>query len=158
MEQVKQALFEMMQTHKFVPKPAEIIEYIEGQPERLTQVAWSKVRDAISEIGRYRSVVFDEPAIHAAIDGMGGWVKLCERLKLDTDYVRESNDADLFKEFKARYLAFNGQYPAMLIGAADQPKLEAKKNIRPEVYGDMEKARTVWSGGNQKLLLGKVSA
>lgn len=41
------------------------------------RLAWGKVLDAMSRIGAYTDVVFDDPAIHAAVMDLGGWPKLC---------------------------------------------------------------------------------
>jgi hypothetical protein len=155
--QVQNALSELMLKSKFVPKPAEIAEHIDGQPERVAIQAWAKVRASISEIGRFRSVVFDDPAIHFAIDGMGGWAALCERLKTDAEFRMEVNEPEVLADFKARYLAYRGEHPPVLIGLNDAPRLLAGLPSSPEVVGEKQKALDVWRSGNQKLL-GKVKS
>jgi len=63
-----------------MPKPADIIRAIKGNSQTQSLQAWSKVEDAIRLVGPYRSVVFDDLAIHGVLQEMGGWVKLCQAL------------------------------------------------------------------------------
>lgn len=69
---------------KFFPKPAEIRERIKGPAitqaslEEEAEVALGKAWEAIHSVGRYRSVVFDDPAIHLAIEALGGWGCFCD--------------------------------------------------------------------------------
>jgi hypothetical protein len=62
---------------KFMPKPADIVRHIDGLPDEKAVHAWAMVYKAISRVGSWGSVEFDDPAIHQAIDTMGGWIKLC---------------------------------------------------------------------------------
>ena len=36
-----------------------------------------KVEDAFIKAGIYKSLIFDDPVIHAVIDNLGGWVHYC---------------------------------------------------------------------------------
>jgi len=74
-----------LQTHRdnpdggqFLPTPADIIRLLEGSGEDRALIAWAKVDKAIPIIGSYTSVVFDDCLIHAVIEDMGGWIKLCK--------------------------------------------------------------------------------
>ena len=55
------------------PKPAEIIQEIEGTKENQATQAWIKTVEAIRHYGNYTSVKFDDPVIHGVIEFMGGW-------------------------------------------------------------------------------------
>lgn len=39
--------------------------------------AWQSVRSSVLKYGAYYAIEFDDPIIHAAIRGIGGWVNLC---------------------------------------------------------------------------------
>lgn len=60
---------------KFFPKPAEILELLQGDKTERAIQAWEKFYHAISRIGPYKSVEFDNPAIHSTIELMGGWIE-----------------------------------------------------------------------------------
>lgn len=59
------------------PKPAEIIQEIEGKRENRSTEAWMMVISAVRRIGNYQSVAFADPVIHSVITQMGGWPQLC---------------------------------------------------------------------------------
>ncbi len=62
---------------QFMPKPADIVRYLEGDSDTHGLQAWSKVESSIRSVGSYSSIAFDDPIIHAVIHAMGGWSKLC---------------------------------------------------------------------------------
>lgn len=142
---VRRVLMEMLDEAKFVPKPAEIAERIGGSKSNQANEAWRKVEQAIGEIGQYRSVVFDDPAIHAAIHSMGGWISICQRMN-------EFTAREFAAEFKSRYTMTLAHYPPVLVGVRDLPKLTAGQEVIPEVMGDLEKAKRIWLGGDVKML------
>ena len=45
--------------------------------EQRAVAAWRVVRSSIRNYGTYYSIEFDDPIIHAAIHGIGGWAHLC---------------------------------------------------------------------------------
>lgn len=61
----------------FMPKPADLIRLLDGSHEDRAVVAWSKVYQAITRVGGYATVAFDDPAIHSAITDLGGWPTMC---------------------------------------------------------------------------------
>lgn len=62
---------------RFFPITADFVKHIEGMPVDVANQAWMTVYRAIKQHGRWQTVCFDDPAIHAAIASMGGWIKLC---------------------------------------------------------------------------------
>lgn len=62
---------------KYMPKTADIIRHIDGLPTEIATQAWLKVIHAIKCGGAWASVKFDDTAIHATIETMGGWTLLC---------------------------------------------------------------------------------
>lgn len=73
-EQAERAFKTVIATRKFFPKPAELLEVLEGTPEDRAQEALEKVLWAVRHVGPYASVTFDDPKIHGAIEAMGGWI------------------------------------------------------------------------------------
>lgn len=78
---------EAARTHQFagLPPIGRVLALAGEKSEPTTKqravVAWDCVLDAVSRVGGYRTVKFDDPVIHAtinAIAGQGGWLKLCE--------------------------------------------------------------------------------
>lgn len=63
---------------QYLPKPADVVELLEGSHESQALQAWALVAKSIRCIGSYESVVFPDTLIHAVIDDMGGWVALCK--------------------------------------------------------------------------------
>lgn len=62
---------------QFAPKPADVVRAIGGTTHDNSAMAWAKVDRAVRSIGGYEDVVFDDAYIHAAIEDMGGWVRVC---------------------------------------------------------------------------------
>ncbi len=62
---------------KFFPRPAELLEMIQDDQEALALTVWEKLNRAIREYGQYRSIEFDDPAISATVESLGGWVAAC---------------------------------------------------------------------------------
>lgn len=58
---------------QFVPKPADIVKHLQGTQTDRAALAWSKTLQAIERVGGHQSVAFDDPAIHTAIEDLGGW-------------------------------------------------------------------------------------
>ena len=99
---------------QFFPKPADIVRFIEGNGETRALKAWAIVEKALQCVGVYQSVVFDDCLIHAVIEDMGGWVKLCTLTNDDLPFRA--------REFQKRYMGFvikkPLRYPQCLYGLA----------------------------------------
>lgn len=135
---------------QFFPKPADIVRFIEGSGETRALFAWTIVEKAIQQVGIYQSVVFDDPLIHAVLEDMGGWVKLCTMTHAEMPFRAN--------EFQKRYLGFvlkkPNRYPRYLCGIIES---ENTKNgyacEAPLLLGDASKAEEVMSSGNGSSLL-----
>lgn len=129
---------------QFFPKPADLIRMLNGNTEAQGMKAWSAVRDAISRVGAWRSVCFDDPVIHLVIEDMGGWTKLCE--------MKESEEPFVAKDFEKRFRAYAQQgapkqFPSRLLGIADRNNA-GKYPMEPVAFiGDGNKARNVLALG-----------
>lgn len=135
---------------QYFPKPADIVRFIDGSGETKALQAWAKVEKAIIQVGRYQSIAFDDPLIHAVIEDMGGWGKLCSM----------NNDQMPFcaNEFQKRYMGFvskkPNRHPKYLYGLTE---CENTKNgfdiVPPLLIGDAKKAEQVIIGGGGAPLL-----
>ena len=140
---------------QFFPKPADVVRFIEGSGETKALHAWAKVEKAISHIGSYQSIAFDDPLIHAALDDMGGWIKLCSTT-IDEMPFRAN-------EFQKRYMGFVNKpperHPKYLCGITERDNGKDGYAIKPPLLiGDPEKAEQVMlSGGSTDLQIKQLS-
>ena len=130
---------------QFFPKPADVVRFIEGSGETKALQAWAKVEKAIVQVGGYQTIVFDDPLIHAVIEDMGGWIKLCSIKNIDMPFRAN--------EFQKRYMGFVSKhpcrYPKTLCGIAE---LDNTKNgyatDAPLLIGDAKRAEQVIKSGS----------
>lgn len=127
---------------QFAPKPADVVRQLAGTATDRAMLAWGKAIDAASRVGAYTDVVFDDPAIHAAIEDLGGWPKFCRGDVKDLSYLQH--------RFTQSYSAYGNKgdfdYPARLMGDRSPDDVYAKRGLpppKPAVIGDVEKARAV---------------
>lgn len=113
---------------KFFPKPAELIEFIEGDNKDQGLLAWEKVYKAIRSVGSYQSVRFDDQAIHSCIELMGGWPMLCQS-RVDEMKWKQ-------KEFEALYkvMVKRGDHKPCLPGIAELQNGAKGYGIQPPVF------------------------
>lgn len=82
-EQLNNAFINMVRNrvYKSFPQVAEIIQYALGTTENTLNarivIAKEMLKKAIVKYGAYGSVQFEDLGIHAIIDSLGGWQKLC---------------------------------------------------------------------------------
>ena len=137
--------------HRFFPKPGELVALMVGSDADQALRAWSKVMRAIRGVGAYRTVVFDDPLIHAVIWDMGGWQALCAMLLQDEPFRA--------KEFERRYVGYVARpptrYPRQLAGITDTVNAaNGYGQIRPPtLIGDEQKALQVLQQGQDASLL-----
>lgn len=135
---------------QFFPKPADIVRLIEGSGETKALLAWTKVEKAICEVGVYESVVFDDPLIHAVLEDMGGWIKLCRSTHEQMPFTAN--------KFQKRYMGFvlkkPNRHPSRLCGIAESENAKNGYAIdNPVLLGDAVKAEAVMqTGGGVSLL------
>lgn len=134
---------------QFAPKVADIARVLQGTTTERASLAWGRVHDAMGRVGAYTDVIFDDPAIHAAIEDLGGWPKVCRTDLKELSYLQN--------RFQTAYKAYaeRGQfdYPKRL-GGDRSPDHEYERHgiplPRPAVIGDVERARLVYRGGSAK--------
>lgn len=150
MEQVAKAL----QRHacdpergQFAPKVADITRVLAGTATDRAALAWGKVHEAMSAVGAYTDVVFDDPAIHAAIEDLGGWPKVCRTELDELSYLQH--------RFQASHRAYTerGQfdYQRRLAGDRSPDHEFTSRGIplpRPALVGNKDRAIAVLKNGN----------
>lgn len=132
---------------QFPPKVADLVRILQGTHTDRAQLAWGKALEAMSSVGAYTDVVFDDPAIHACIEDLGGWPKVCRTETKELSYLQH--------RFCESHKAYTGRgsfgYPRRLNGDRSPDSEYEKKGLkppRPALVGDAEQCRLVYRGGN----------
>lgn len=117
LDEVSQAIMEHIKQSPYMPKPADIIRIIEGTAEDRASEAWYYVLKAIQQYGYYESVQFDNPAIHYAIERMGGWQKLCQLTEEELPF----RERDFIKHYiRGERMASWDKVPLRFMGKHEQ--------------------------------------
>lgn len=131
---------------RFCPMVADMVRQLSGTTTDRAALAWGKALEAAARVGAYSDVVFDDPAVHAAIEDMGGWVKFCRTETKELGYLQH--------RFCESHRAYTGRgkfdYPRILTGDRSPDEVFAKRGLKPPkpvVIGDVERARLVYRGG-----------
>ncbi|WP_417522263.1 DUF6475 domain-containing protein [Marinobacter sp.] len=138
-------------TGHFPPKPADVIKHVSGNSQSAGGEAWAKVDRAIRCVGNYRSVVFDDPRIHAAIERLGGWQKVSLTEEKEYQFLRNS----FLKLFQGFTIQPPEAYPRKLIGTCEHENStrdsfrRGRPNDEPVMIGNPERARLVYQGGGE---------
>lgn len=150
MEQVRKALTAHAtdpERGQFAPKAADLVRILQGTNTDRAQLAWGKCLDAMSRVGAYTDVVFDDPAIHAVVEDLGGWPKVCRTETKDLGYLQH--------RFCESHKAYTGRgafdYPKRLAGDRSPDSEYEKKGIkppRPALIGAPDVCKLVYQGGN----------
>jgi hypothetical protein len=131
---------------QFAPKVADIVRQLAGTSTDRAALAWGKVHEAMSAVGAYQDVLFDEPAIHAAVEDCGGWPKMC-RTDLKELGLLQHRFMQSHRAYTERGIF---DYPRQLRGDRSPDSEYEKKGLpppRPAVVGDRERAKLVYQGG-----------
>jgi hypothetical protein len=150
MEQVSKALSaHAMDAERgvYAPKVADVVRVLAGTTTDRAALAWGKVLGAMGAVGAYSDVVFDDPAIHAAIEDCGGWVKVCRGELAELSYLQH--------RFCQAHKAYTGRgtfdFQRRLIGDRSPDNEYTNKGLplpKPAIVGDKEKARLVYESGS----------
>lgn len=81
LEAVERAIGQCIRSHKYntLPKPATILEFLEGKEEERSLSAWHQVMNTIKKHGYYESIEFEDKIIHSCVEALGGWAWLCSQ-------------------------------------------------------------------------------
>ena len=131
---------------QFAPKVADIARVLQGTTTDRAAIAWGKVLEAMSAVGAYTDVVFDDPAIHATVEDLGGWPKVCRTDLEELSYLQH--------RFQLSHRAYteSGQfeYQRRLPGDRSPDHDYTSRGIplpRPALVGDRERAIAVLKNG-----------
>ena len=132
---------------QFAPKVADLVRVLQGTSTDRAALAWGKVHEAMSAVGAYSDVVFDDPAIHAVVEDLGGWPKVCRTDLQELSYLQHR-----FQEAHRAYTA-RGHFEYQRRLAGDRsPDYEYARNglplPRPALVGNRERAIAVLKNGN----------
>jgi len=132
---------------QFAPKVADLVRMLQGTSTDRAALAWGKVHEAMSAVGAYSDVVFDDPAIHAVVEDLGGWPKVCRTDLQELSYLQHR-----FQEAHRAYTA-RGQfeYQRRLAGDRSPDHEYARSGLplpRPALVGDKARAIAVLQNGN----------
>lgn len=110
---------------QFAPKVADIVRILGGTKTDRSLREWGRVHEAMSRIGAYTDVDFQDPATHAAIRDMGGWPKLC---RTETDQL-----SYLQHRFCELYRAYDGREIEQILLAGDRSpdEMYRKRGLKP---------------------------
>ena len=150
LSQIRQA----MQRHatdaehgRFAPRVADVVRILAGTAAERAALAWGKTLEAMGSVGAYTDVVFDDPAIHAAVQDLGGWPKVCRTDLSELGYLQH--------RFCESHRAYTGRgsfdYPRCLGGDRSPDSEYAKVGLPPPriaFIGNAQRARLVYDGGN----------
>lgn len=132
---------------QFAPKVADVVRILDGTHTDRAMLAWGKVFEAMSAVGAYQDVVFDDPAIHAVVEDLGGWPKVCRTETKELGYLQ--------KRFCDGHKAYVGRgtfaYPRRLMGDRSPDHDWESRGLplpRPALIGDPERAALVFKGGS----------
>lgn len=132
---------------QFAPKVADVVRILAGTATDRAALAWGKCLDAMGRVGAYTDVVFDDPAIHAVVEDLGGWPKLCRTEMAELGYVQH--------RFCESHRAYTGRgqfdYPRRLAGDRSPDSEYAKVGLQPPspaLIGCTERAKLVYREGN----------
>lgn len=159
LEQISQALTAHVmdpERGKFPVMVSDVVRYLSGTSTERAALAWGKAHAASSDIGAYTDVVFDDPAIHAAIEDLGGWVKFCRTETKELSYLQHR-----FTESYRTYVAQGKfDYPCVLAGAGSPPDIYLSRGIeppKPRLVGDQQAALRVQASGTTARRIGGIS-
>ena len=109
LDEVTRAVAEHCRASRFFPMLADIVIRIEGSVEDRAALAWSLVRKTIRRYGTGRNLRFPHPAIHYALDKMGGWWSLNRLLDSDNEQWKFREFARFYR-LGEKYASWNGEY------------------------------------------------
>ena len=131
---------------QYAPKVADIVRILSGTATDRAALAWGKCLEAMGSVGAYTDVVFDDPAIHAAADDMGGWPKMCRTELKELGHLQH--------RFMQSYRAYaeRGQFDfPRRLGGDRSPDSEYEKAglslPRPALIGNPDRAKLVYQSG-----------
>ncbi len=130
---------------RFPPMVADIVRQLQGTQSDRSLLAWGKVLGAMSSVGSYNSVCFDDPAIHAAILDLGGWPMVCQGTTDELPHLQRRFCAS----HKAHSTSVQYETVGYLVGTHEASNRGRGLPVRPPMLvGDPVKCRAVMAAGD----------
>lgn len=125
---------------RFPPLPADMVKHLQGTQTDRSLLAWGKVLEGVQRVGAYQSVGFDDPAIHAAVEDLGGWATICRSQMVDLPHLQ--------RRFTESHRAYSGRqgftFQAYLIGEHEAVNRVGGRRVAPPVLiGNPQRAAEV---------------
>lgn len=147
-EDIRKAFIFYLRTEKFMPSPSDIVNILAGNQEEAARRALTKVVSALDNPGPYRTVVFDDPVIHATLVELGGWLRPIG-FRTDREYEFWRRDfLSYYDHFAKIFMRGDLEYPSRLLGLTDRENAslgalgqQALSTSKPVYIGDPSKAR-----------------
>jgi hypothetical protein len=118
MAECAQALGRLITTSKFMPKPADILEALEGDTHAQALVAWPEVERLARDSSNAAS---SDPITQAVIQEMGGWKRFGQAKYAEYPFLQ--------REFLDRYKTFKTS-PQLLEKANQQIGVRTNKTLK----------------------------
>jgi hypothetical protein len=124
-EMVVEAMEKSITMLKWFPKPVELMDILNGDPEEQAINAWMSLQKAVGCVGTNRSVLFEDPKTTAVIKFFGGWEEIGN---WSVAYIGKRRD-----EFIEAYKIVKNPPPTeKLIGRGEDPRLlNGYPNLNP---------------------------
>jgi len=154
-ESIEQAVMSAVQSSRFMPTVADIRE-LSGvaRHEDRAALAWVAVEKAVSRLGAYKTVNFDDPTINAAIRSLGGWPVVCGK---PADEFEKWTRAEFVKTYAALSRSgVTGEMCDPLPGLAHAGEVQGSDGTveRIEVRTYTVRTGLPWAGERPKLVGG----
>lgn len=85
----------------FPPRPNDFVRELSGTFTDRALIAWARVSRAMTEVGAYATVDFEDPTIHATVRELGGWAMIC-RVPNDEQQFLQKRFCDFFRTYTTR--------------------------------------------------------
>lgn len=125
---------------------SDLVRILQGTPTDRSMIAWGAVQGAMEQVGAYQDVIFDDPAIHAAVADCGGWTKICRCRNQDLSYLQH--------QFTQAYRAYVNKgefaYPRVLSGERSPDSWHQARGLpvpKPAIVGNQQLALGVFQKG-----------
>lgn len=144
-----QAISVVLKTRKYtkLPLPNDIREGLTGNVATAAIVALDKAEKAIEKYSAYRSVQFDDPVIHMAIESMGGWIKFCRPEDEQDWHWHQKEFLRLYEAFATRPRSCQNILPGLLAMDPNRQMMGLPEPVG--CIGD-EKKRLAWTSKNSQ--------
>ena len=113
-QQFQSAIKEVLATRKYtnLPMPADILEAVHGNSDERAIIALKQAEDAVSRFGMYKSVIFQDKALQATIEGFftNGWIDFCKQCGGDEWKFQKIEFVKLYKAYLKQDKKPKGDY------------------------------------------------